>query len=285
MGYLVYDFLGHRLRRRRRKESAESAMAAKVSYDWKVYAMIALTIVMSIFYARPLDRQINPQDYAPGATDIPTEVRHAYVVAVYLLIVGIWWAVRQARKEQVSERQMVTEQVSELVAAFRSVFRIRPTIFSALEEANKKIEAPTGAAVSHAVTTFYVTSMPKRALDELRERVNNAYMEQFIYVLERAEDAKHEDIMKALDGMLARLRSAREIRDKSEVNMTVITGQSKIIQLIAVLLVFTVGAVPMLREAYESALGQGVFLFFASLGVFTSFYIDNQATMLKERVL
>jgi hypothetical protein len=50
-------------------------------------------------------------------------------------------------------------------------------------------------------------------------------------------------------------------------------------------LVFVVGAVPRLRLAYETPTGQMIFFFFASVGVITSWYIDNQATKLKERVL
>jgi len=195
------------------------------------------------------------------------------------------WAIRQARKEAVSERQMVNEQVAEVVTAFRSVFRLRPTVFSALEEANRKIPPPVGTAVSHAVTTFYVTSLPRRALDELRDRVRNPYLDQFVYILERGEDAKHEDILLALDGLLNRLRRARELRDQSEVNMTVISGQTRIIQLIAIATVFVVGVAPMLRIAYENIPGQILFLVIATIGVGTSWYIDSQAMKLKERVL
>ncbi len=284
LAYLIYDWLQYRLRARRRKEARETGVMAKVSYDWRVYAMIGFSVLVAYLYARPIERVIGGDAFVAGFDPI-TERRSCYLVAAYVLVVGIWWAIRQARKEAVSQRAIVTTQVGELVGQFRSVFRIRPTVFSALEEANKKIPPPTGQAVSHAVTTFYVTSLPQRALDELRERVNNPYMEQFIYILERGEDAKHEDIMTALDGLLLRLRSAREMRDQSEVNMTVITGQSKIIQLIAIGLVFVVGLVPLLREAYENLPGQLVFVFFASIGVVTSWYIDAQATKLKEKVL
>ncbi|MCB0215472.1 MAG: hypothetical protein H6648_04855 [Caldilineae bacterium] len=281
LAYLIYDWLQYRLRRRRRKEVQESGVMGKVSYDWRVYVTVILSVVTAYLYARPIERVT---ETVTGFDPI-VEIKHSYLVAIYVLLVGIWWAVRQARKEAVSLRGLVNEQVTELVGQFRSVFRIRPTVFSALEEANRKIPPPTGAAVSHAVTTFYVTSMPKRALDELRERVDNPYMEQFIYILERGEDARHEDIMNALDGLLHRVRRAREIRDQSEVNMTVITGQSKIIQFIAVSLVVVVGAVPLLRQAYENVIGQMVFLFVASIGVSTSWYIERQAIKLKEKVL
>jgi hypothetical protein len=288
LAYFVYDWLQYRLRLRMRRESKEGRFARKVSYDWKVYAIFIFAVFLAFLYARPIERvlpdQPPPDPFAETIT-VETETKHAYVVAIYVLAVGIWWGMRQASREKTSERMLISLQVAELVHSFRSVFRIRPTVFSALEEANRKIPPPVGSAVLHAVTTFYVTSLPRRALDELRIRIGNPYLEQFIYILERGEDAKHEDIMLALDGLLHRLRRAREIRDKSEVNMTVITGQTKMIQLIAVTLVTVVAVIPLFREAYEGTIGQIVFVIIASIGVLTSWYIDRQATALKEKVL
>jgi hypothetical protein len=272
----------YRLRRRRRRESGEKGIARRVSYDWKVYAMLAYVAVVAFLYARGIDRVVGVE---VEGFETPVVSRRCLLVAVYILIVGIWWAVYQARKERISERMLINDQTSELVNAFRSVFRIRPTVFSALEEANKKIEPPVGTAVAHAVTTFYVTALPTRAFSELRDRIANPYMDQFVYILERGEDARHDDIMSALQGLLQRLRRARELRDHSEVNLTVVNGQTRIIQLIAVTLVMVVGAVPTLRQAYESVSGQLIFVVIASVGVLTSWIIDGRSAALKERVL
>lgn len=289
LAYFVYDWMQYRLRMRKRGEAKEGKIASKVSYDWKVYAIFIFTVFLTILYARPIPRVLPDQPVPdPFATEIVPEATqdgHAYVVALYVFIVGMWWGLRIASREQVSQRMLINDQVGELVHSFRSVFRIRPTVFSALEEANRKIPPPTGSAVLHAVTTFYVTAIPRRALDELRARIDNPYLEQFIYILERGEDAKHEDIMLALDGLLHRLRNAREIRDKSEVNMTVISGQTKMIQLIAVVLVTVVAILPLFREAYEGPIGQVVFIVLASIGVVTSWYIEAQGMQLKEKVL
>jgi|GEM_PF-2561452 di/tricarboxylate transporter len=280
--YLIYDYLQYKMRMRLRRETKDERSQGRMSYDWKVYAMIGVTILVALLYARPITRVIESD--TPGVP--PTEVTgHAYLVAIYVLIVGIWWSIRQARKVTLSERQLINQQVADLVTAFRSVFRLRPTVFSALEEANRKLDPPVGTAVSHAVTTFYVTSLPQRALDELRQRIQNPYLDQFLYILERGEDAKHEDIMAALDGLLERLRKARELREQSEVNMTVINGQTRIIQLIAIATVLVVGAIPMFRYAYENIPGGILFWIIATVGVGTSWYIDGQANKLKERVL
>lgn len=282
LAYFIYDWMQYRMRLRLRRDVKEEGVKGRVSYDWKVYAMFGLTTLLAILFGRPVTHEIPPE--IPGQS--PTYVTgQALLIAAYILIVGFWWTLRQARKEKTSQRALIGTQVAELINSFRSVFRLRPTVFSALEEANKKIPPPTGTAVNHAVTTFYVTSLPRRALDELRLRIDDPYMNQFIYILERGEDAKHDDILTALEGLMLRLRRAREMRDQSEVNMTVVSGQTRIIQLIAVTLVTVVGIVPMLRVAYESMAGQMVFLFFATIGVVTSWYIENKATKLKERVL
>jgi len=282
LAYLVYDWMQYRMRRRIRRDTVETGFARYMSYDWKVYALIVITLVLTWLYARPIDRQVN--ETVPGVDPI-FMASHSYLAAAFILIVGVWWSIRTARKQAISRRELVTTQVAELVSQFRSVFRIRPTVFNALEEANRKIEPPVGKAVAHAVTTFYVTALPQRAFSELREKIQDPYMDQFIYILQRGEDAKHEDIMEALDGLLLRIRRARELRDQSEVNMTVITGQTRIIQLIAVTLVAVVGLVPLFRVAYEGVGGQILFIIIAGIGVVTSFYIDRKAQSLKEKVL
>jgi hypothetical protein len=286
--YFVVDWMRYRMRRRLRRESSEGSIAKRVSYDPKVYVMIGFTVVLAAIYARPIDRGVSEEaaQAALAAEAEPTAaVGQALGVALYILVVGIWWSIRQARKEQVSQRMLVSGQVNELVNAFKSVFRIRPTVFSALEEANRKIPPPVGSAVGHAVTTFYVTSLPQRAFDELRGRIQDPYMDQFVYILQRGEDARHEDIMSALQDLQLRLRRAREMRDHSEVNMTVISGQTRFIQLIAVSLVTVVGVLPIMRQAYESVPTQILFIVIASVGVLTSWYIDRKSQSLKERVL
>lgn len=283
VGLFVYQQMQYAMRRKLRSEGGSGGgWRKRISFDWKVYFMFALTLLLAWLFARGIPRPVGPQ--IEGVEPI-LEDKHAYLAALYIIVVGFGWAIRQARKEAVSRRMLINQQVNDLVHSFRSVFRVRPTVFSALEESNRKIPPPVGSAVNHAVTTFYVTSLPRRALDELRARIENPYMEQLIYILERGEDAKHEDIIAALDGLMIRLRRARDLRDQSEVNMTVISGQTRIIQMIAVTCVAAVAALPMFRGAYENTFGQFVFMGIASVGVLTSWYIDKKSTELKEKVL
>ncbi len=277
--YLGYDMLRYRMRVRSRREGRTLGPKTKIKLQPRTYVLVLFVVILALLFARGIQRPVG------GAESDVFETHRSLWVAIYVLIVGFWWIFYQAGKAAVSERLVINDQCSELVNAFRSVYRIRPTVFSALEEANKKIGPPVGTAAAHAVTTFYVTAIPHRAFDELRERIKNPYMEQFVYILERGEDAKHEDIMTALSGLQDRLRRARELRDHSEVNMTVINGQTRIIQLIAITLVTVVALVPQLRVAYEGPIGQILFMIIASIGVATSYFMDKRATALKERVL
>ena len=56
LAYLIYDWLQYRLRRRRRKEVQESGVMGKVSYDWRVYVTVILSVVTAYLYARPIER-------------------------------------------------------------------------------------------------------------------------------------------------------------------------------------------------------------------------------------
>jgi len=283
VGFLVYDWITHRMRGRLKKGRAIAKKKVSSKIDWKVYALGIYTVVVFYLYIRGLNRAIVPEGMDP--IDVEAVIKRAWAPALFILIVGGWLTWRQSKAARVGERLLITGQVAELVAAFKSVFRIRPTVFNALEESNKKIPQPVGGAVAHAVTTFYVTAHPARAWSELRERIQDPYMEQFVYILQRGEDSKHEDIMVALDGLLKRLRRARELRDKSEVNMTVVTGQTRIIQLIALAMIAVIGFVPMLRELYEYTAGQIMFLIVAGISVGTSYIIERKAVTLKEKVL
>lgn len=282
IAYLVYDWMQYKMRLRMRRSRDDVGTSKWVSYDWKVYAMFVVTILVAYLYGRGIERI---QGEVIRGIEPTYVITHSYVVAFYILVVGIWWTIRRAGQEAQTRKVLITQQVGDLVHSFKSVFRIRPTVFNALEEANRKVEPPVGTAIAHAVTTFYVTSLPQRAYQELRERVQDPYMDQFVYILERGDDAKHEDIMVALEGLQSRMRRARELRDQSEVNMTVITGQSRIIQIIAVAVVAVVGMVPLFRVAYENVIGQTIFLVIATVGVLTSVYIDRKALALKEKVL
>jgi hypothetical protein len=173
-----------------------------------------------------------------------------------------------------------------LVASFRSIYQLKPTIFSALDEAKSKVDEPLRSYVTAAVQAFYITARQDKALEELRRRADNPYINQFIYILRMSELGRKETVLQALDDLGERLRRAEDLRRESEVSLTVITSQTRIIQGISLFIVFVIALIPQLRSAYTISWGQQLlFIVIASIGVLTSYYIEQQVSKLKERIL
>lgn len=207
------------------------------------------------------------------------------IISVYVLIIGVLTMLYLANRAGLSERVLLDQQVAGLVMAFRSIYQLRPAVFSALGDAANKVEEPLRSHVLQAVQTFYVTALPQRAFEELRSRVQNPYLDQFVYILDRAETSRHQEILKTLDRLSARLQHQEQLRADTEVNLAVISGQTLFIQIISLLIIAFIAITP-LRNAYvRSVNGQILFVVLATIGVLTSYYIDRKTTELKERVL
>jgi len=136
------------------------------------------------------------------------------------------------------------------------------------------------------VESFYITASQKRAFTELRQRVPNSYLNQFVYILERSETARREVVQKALERLIARLRRREQLRVETETDLTMITGQTQLILVLGVGMLLVMALIPSLREVYtRSRSGQILFIVLATIGVLTTYYIDRRTTSLKEKVL
>ncbi len=222
----------------------------------------------------------------PGAFFIAYLMREGALISVYMIAVGgaitYYLASRALRYEQTE----LDREIETLVESFRNVYRIRPAIFSALAEARTKVHEPLKSHVTAAVETFYVTSSQSRAFSELRERSDNPYLNQFIYILERIDAARQGAIINALQDLIDRLRRREELRRQTEIDLTVITGQTRIILIISVLLVIGIALIGQLRRAYTDSLtGQLIFVVVVSIAIYTAYRIDRRVMELKERVL
>jgi len=269
IGYLAIDELT--LSRPDLRQTASSLIPRR----WQYYIPILLGLVLAVLMALPPERGANEP--------LPTP---PLLVCGYVLAVGILISVYLVRRSRWLTRGKLDRQVGQLVASFRSIYQLKPTIFSALEEAKSKVDEPLRSYVTAAVQTFYITARQDRALEELRRRANNPYINQFIYILRMSELGRKETVLKALDDLGERLRRAEDLRRESEVSLTVITSQTRIIQAISLFIVFVIALVPLLRSAYTISWGrQLLFIVIASIGVLTSYYIEQQVTSLKERIL
>lgn len=222
----------------------------------------------------------------PVAVFIAVLMLEGPIISVYLILLGIAATVYLARRSLREAAVRLDEEIATLVESFRNVFRIRPAVFSSLAEARKKVRRPLRTYVTAAVETFYVTSSQERAFSELRERSDNPYLNQFIYILERIQVARREAILDALQDLVDRLQRREELRRQTEIDLTVITAQTQIILIISVLIIIVVALIRPLRVAYTgSIVGQLIFIGGVSVAAYTAYRIDRRVMELKERVL
>jgi len=208
----------------------------------------------------------------------------AVVISTYLFIVGILvtlYFLDRARKEQQS---LPARQIFQLILAFRSTYLLQPSVFLTLDAVKEKVDEPLRGLMRVVVESFYLTSSPERAFAELRARTDDVYLNQFAYILEMSETARPDAVVKALDNLVERLRTHDQLRRETEASLTSITGQTSVIQLIAVLVIMAVAAVPVLRAPYTSTGGQLFFIAVLTVMLVASYYIDFVISKLAERI-
>ena len=264
LGYLAVDELLFRLRPvLRRRGIALLPQFERLS--WRAYLPLFTAVILAWCFAAPL-------------------------ISGYLVILGALLTLYLARRARLGERVQMDRQVTQLATAFHSIYQLRPAVFSALEQACEKVDQPLRDQVALAVETFYISALPDRAFNGLEQGVDNVYLAQFVYILRRTEKASREVVMSALEELMERLRAHKDMRDEAEKNLASVTGQTLIIQVLSVIVVFLIafaslGGVP-LREAYTSSWGgQFLFILVISVMVATSYFLERRAMSLKERIL
>ena len=208
----------------------------------------------------------------------------AFLIGAYLVIVGILITVYFLRRAKEQRQSLPARQILQLILAFRSAYLLQHSVFLSLDAVKEKVDEPLRSLMRVTVETYYLTSSPQHAFMELRARTDNIYLSQFAYVLEMSETARTEVVVKALDNLVERLRTHDQLRREIEASLVSITGQTSFIQVIAVLVVLGVAAVPLLRAAYTSPGGQIAFIIIISIMLGASYYIDSVINKLAERV-
>lgn len=262
LGYVITDELFYRLRPILRRRGLRGLPEAR-ELKWRAY--VPLPVAFALAYL----------------------MQEGRLISIYLVALGILSTLYYAfwRTKAEAETALNTE-ILKLVEEFQSQYRLTPSIFQALTHARLKVAEPLRGHVTAAVEFFYVTASQKRAFTELRRRVPNSYLNQFVYILERSETARREIVQKALERLVARLRRREQLRVETETDLTVITGQTQIILILGIGLLFVMALSHSLREVYTgSPSGQILFIILATIGVLTVYYIDRRITSLKERVL
>jgi Flp pilus assembly protein TadB len=259
VGYLAVDELLFRLRPELRQRGI-ALLPEFERLDWKNYLPLLIAVILAWRFAVPL-------------------------ISGYLVILGVLVTLHLARRARLGERTQMDRQVAQLTTAFRSIYQLRPTVFSALEQACEKVDQPLRGQVALAVEAFYISASPDKAFDELERRADNVYLTQFVYILRRTEIASREVVVRALDSLEERLTAHKEMRSEAETNLASVTGQTRVIQMISVIIVLLI-AFSGLGEAYTSSWrGQLFFIFVVSVMVATSYLLERRAMSLKERIL
>ena len=189
----------------------------------------------------------------------------------------------------VQQRRMAAEviqprQIVQLVLSFRSIYQLQPSVFSSLQMVTQKLEEPLRGLVEVMTQTYYLTSSPQRAFAEFRRRTDSIYLHQFIYILEMGESATPGAMTSALDSFVDRMRGHDELRRETETSLSSVTGQTRFMQILSLLVILVVGVVPSLRRAYRGLGMQAVFMIIMSVALATSWYIERRVGALKERI-
>jgi Flp pilus assembly protein TadB len=263
--------------------------------------IISLLVIVGALMADEFGQQLAPRwrryrsrllaDHVTWRTFLPLVVAvalamlmRAFLIGAYLLIVGILITVYFLRRAREQRQSLPARQILQLILAFRSAYLLQPSVFLSLDAVKEKVDEPLRSLMRVTVETYYLTSSPQHAFMELRARTDNIYLSQFAYVLEMSETARTEVVVKALDNLVERLRTHDQLRREIEASLVSITGQTSFIQVIAVLVVLGVAAVPLLRAAYTSPGGQIAFIIIISIMLGASYYIDSVINRLAERV-
>jgi uncharacterized membrane protein (UPF0136 family) len=262
LGYVVTDELFYRLQPLLRRWGPRRLPEAR-KLNWRAYAPLPITFALAYL------------------------MREGRLISIYLMTLGVLSTLYYAFwRTKAEEETALNAEILKLVEEFQGQYRLTPSIFQALTHTRLKVAEPLRGHVTATVESFYVTASQKRAFTELRRRVPNSYLNQFVYILERSETASREVVQKALERLVARLRRREQLRVETETDLTVITSQTQIILVLSIALLFVVARISSLREVYtRSRNGQILFIILATIGVLTVYYIDRRITSLKERVL
>jgi len=262
LGYVVTDELLYRLRPHLRRWGLRGLPEAR-RMNWRDYVPLLITLVLAYL------------------------MREGHLICIYLIILGVLTTLYYAFWRKRARTEMAVDaEVLKLVEEFHSQYKFTPPVFSTLSQARLKVAEPLRGHVKAAVESYYTTASQKRAFTELRHRVPNSYLNQFVYILERSETARREVVQKALGRLVARLRRREQLRVETETDLTMITGQTQLILILGIGMLFVVALIPSLREVYtQSQNNQILFIVLATIGVLTTYYIDRRTTSLKERVL
>ncbi len=220
----------------------------------------------------------------PGVLVLLAFLMRVPLISFYLLAAGALVLWRDVRRSERERKLLKSDQILQFVVAFRAEYSLQPSVFSMMEKVMDRTTGTLRNLMKVTAQTFFLTSSPQRAFEELRKRTDNVYLNQFAYILEMAESAAPEAVIKALQGLELRLRSHSELRREVQSNLASIGTQTMIMQVVAAGILLAVSLVPMLRQAYTTSFGQFVYMGVLTVMLASSYYIDHETQKLGESI-
>jgi len=293
VGYLVVDEVARRVQPALRRQGISVEVpSAYRRVSWRAYLPLPIAVALAVLFARPLKPipqttmgiaglpGVSGGGVASGSAPFPI------IIVAAIILLGLLVTIYQLRQAEVGKEVQLDKQAGQLVRSFASTYELKPSIFSALEEAKDRVDEPVRSLVDVTIRAYYITDSQERAFAEWRKRTENPYLHQFVYVLERSAGAEKKTVLEALDDLAERIRRREELRRNAESNLAVITGQVRFIQILSVLIVFAIAWLDPLRRVYVSSWSsQLFFVLVAGVGAVTSYLIDRQVTSLRRRTL
>jgi Flp pilus assembly protein TadB len=248
-------------------------------------AMPSFTPTLRRYQARYLPAGLSWKVFVtPGVLVVLSLLMRVPVISFYLLVAAalvLWRDIRRLERER---KRLNPDQILQFVMAFRAEYTLQPSVFSMMEKVMDRTTGPLRNLMKVTAQAFFLTASPQRAFEELRRRSDNVYLNQFAYILEMAENASPEAVIKALQGLELRLRSHSELRREVQSNLASIGTQTMIMQAVAGAILVGVALVPMLRQAYTTPFGQFVYVGVLTVMLASSYYIDQETRKLAERI-
>jgi len=207
-----------------------------------------------------------------------------WVLTPFLLVVAgliAYYRVRQSMREA---HEIQVRQVLQLVVSFRGAYYLRPAVFTALEEAAKRIDGSLKELVRIAVESYFITSSPQRAFDEFRKRTHNILLHQFAYILEMGEETSSITMLQVLDSFITRLRSHEDLGRQVETSLAGALSEVSFMQGAFIFVMVAVAIVPVLRNGWTALLGRVFYVILVSVVIAASYYIERQIAHLKEQI-
>ena len=206
------------------------------------------------------------------------------VSPVLFLLAYVVGRVQQTHQEGAQWEKDAADAAA-LIEGFRSVFAVRHTQFGGLEEAAKMIpDGRVAAAVRHAVAMNRLGRSVEECWRSMRD-INNPFLNDFIFILERIELADAALTDQNLRGLLARVERRQQRANRARVVLSRVRGTARLLQggLLAALLVSLV--VNLWRSYWLGSINTRImFLLIAGAVALVTVYLEQQYVLLQEEI-